>query len=810
MKQKRFVWLVLALATILSLVVVAPGLTAAPDSKVRVWVEYQPGSKPLVDRLLARAGAEFHYTFDDLNSFVVTISADQLARLKGDRNVVMVEEDAKRYLDSQTVPYGIDMVQARDVWDANRDGTIDAGAPTGANRLVCVIDSGLYTGHEDIQGINVVGGYPSNWNTDSCGHGTHVVGTIAAVNNQVGVVGVTPGTVSLYIVKVFGDNCAWTYASTLADAANRCSSAGAKVISMSLGGSVPNLQENRTFQNLDAAGILSIAAAGNTGANENHYPASYASVMGVAAVDQNKQWATFSTYNSDVEIAAPGVGVLSTVPYLDVSTLTVDGVAYDGNHVEYAARGSASGALVDGGLCGSAGSWAGKVVLCQRGTYDFYTKVMSVQNGGGVAAVLYNNVSGNFSGTLGDGNSSTIPAISLSLEDGQYLVANKLGLTGTVNSSITWNVSAYEYYDGTSMATPHVSAAAALVWSWNTSLTNTQIRSALKNSAEDLGTAGRDNYYGYGLVQAYAAWVYLGGGTPDTPPVVSVTAPAEGATVSSTVDVSATATDDKGVTQVQFYVDTALIGTDTNGSDGWTASWNTTSAANGTHVVKAVATDTIGQTGQDTNNVTVNNPVVDTPPTVTVTAPAEGATVSGTVTVTATATDDKGVTQVAFFVDGNSIGTDTNSSDGWSVAWLTTAVADGSHVVKAVATDTIGQTGEDSNTVTVNNSTPTLTMHVGDLTGTASGSLRWTATVTITVHNASHQPLAGVTVTGNWSNGATGTSTCTTNSAGQCTVTKSNIQRKTTSVTFTVTNLTLTGWVYDSGANEKTSVTVTR
>ena len=173
------------------------------------------------------------------------------------------------------------------------------------------------------------------------------------------------------------------------------------------------------------------------------------------------------------------------------------------------------------------------MVLCQRGTISFYDKVHNVQLSGGTAAVLYNNVSGNFLGTLGDGYTSTIPAISLSMEDGQWLVANKLGVNGLAHSTITWNTSAYEYYDGTSMATPHVSAVAALLWSWNPSLTNAQIRTAMNSTALDLGTAGRDNYYGNGLVQAYNAWVYLGG---------SHATPTATATATSTATATATAT----------------------------------------------------------------------------------------------------------------------------------------------------------------------------------------------------------------------------------------------------------------------------
>lgn len=101
---------------------------------------------------------------------------------------------------------------------------------------------------------------------------------------------------------------------------------------------------------------------------------------------------------------------------------------------------------------------------------------------------------------------------------------------------------------------------------------------------------------------------------------------------------------------------------------------------------------------------------VDAPPTVMITAPAGGASVSGTTTVTATATDDVGVTSVGFAIDGAAIGTDSNAADGWSTSWDTTAVPDGSHVVSATATDTAGQTSTTSHSVTVANAPPSDTV----------------------------------------------------------------------------------------------------
>ncbi|HEY7381998.1 MAG TPA: Ig-like domain-containing protein [Gaiella sp.] len=230
----------------------------------------------------------------------------------------------------------------------------------------------------------------------------------------------------------------------------------------------------------------------------------------------------------------------------------------------------------------------------------------------------------------------------------------------------------------------------------------------------------------------------------DTPPSVSVTAPAEGATVSGTaVSVTANASDNNGVTQVQFFVDGNSIGTDTNGADGWTATWNSTSVANGPHTVTATATDTANQTASDSNGVTVNNVAADNPPTVTLTAPAEGALVLGTVSVTANASDPGGgVTQVQFFVDGNSIGTDTNGADGWTASWNTTTVGDGPHTVTATARDTINQTASDSNGVTVDNvpadSPPTVTLTAPAEAATVSGTA-----VSVTA-NAS-DPGGGVT-----------------------------------------------------------------
>jgi hypothetical protein len=124
------------------------------------------------------------------------------------------------------------------------------------------------------------------------------------------VVGVAPEA-EIYTVRVF-DNRGAFYGSDIVAAAEACRDAGAKIISMSLGGPSYLGDEKRIFDALYDQGILAIAAAGNDGDDDYSFPASYTRVMSVAAVNSNRNWASFSQYNDRVDIAAPGVNVRST------------------------------------------------------------------------------------------------------------------------------------------------------------------------------------------------------------------------------------------------------------------------------------------------------------------------------------------------------------------------------------------------------------------------------------------------------------------------------------------------------------------
>jgi serine protease len=592
--------------------VAGAALAQGPDPN-RYIVKFNEGKGQQGLAALIGARAEVLLELGPQNAAAARIPAQALAGLRNNPNIEYIERDPPRYPMAQSVPYGINMVQANPAVP----GDLAPGSQQTPN--VCIIDSGYNRTHEDLpfgSPTFTVTGHPSGWDTDGCGHGTHVAGTIAALNNSLGVVGVIAnGAIAIHNIKVFNNSCSWSYASGLIDAANKCQEAGANVINMSLGCvdsgrggpfACASSTENSAFQNLyDSYNILSVASAGNAGTTQKSYPASYASVISVAAVDSAGVVASFSQQNNDVELAAPGVAVRSTVPMttgkeesLQVGGFPYEAIALDGSPIK-----TATGALVDcengGQTCPEAKN---KICLIERGgtsgnnTITFADKVLACQQGEGIGAVIFNNVDGLFSGTLG-GTTTTIPSVSISRADGVTLLG-KLGQSATVAVA----QGNYAYYDGTSMAAPHVSGVAALIWSHNPgSWTNKQIREALQQSAAHPTKAqgDKDNAYGYGLVQAKAAYdLLIGGETPpdeNLPPTASFT---HGCTDLACNFDGSGSTDFDGT--IASYAWTF--------GDGKTGSGKTTShtyTEGGTYTVTLTVTDNEGATGAQSQNVTV-------------------------------------------------------------------------------------------------------------------------------------------------------------------------------------------------------------
>merc|ERR1711983_170999 len=187
---------------------------------------------------------------------------------------------------------------------------------------VCVADTGYDLGHEDLPNGSDVTGSDStsngSWDSDGHGHGTHCSGTVAGLGgNNEGVVGVIPnnmgGKFQLVIGKALSNSGSGSLSGVLA-AVQSCVDDGANVVSLSLGGGGYSQTTDEFYTKLYNDGILFVAAAGNGGSSSKLYPASYPALMSVAAIDSSKNKASFSQYNDQVEIAAPGVSVKSTLP----------------------------------------------------------------------------------------------------------------------------------------------------------------------------------------------------------------------------------------------------------------------------------------------------------------------------------------------------------------------------------------------------------------------------------------------------------------------------------------------------------------
>lgn len=223
---------------------------------------------------------------------------------------------------SQVMPWGIDRVDAELVWPSGNEAD-----PV----KVAIVDTGISADHPDLK-ANLMGGYNAinptkSWNDDN-GHGSHVAGTVGALNNTIGVVGVGP-LVDLYAVKVLNRNGSG-FLSDIIEGIQWSVANGMRVINMSLGTSSDVQSFHDAVTAAYNAGVVVVAAAGNSGGAVG-YPAAYPEVIAVSATDSSNNLAYFSSYGPEVDLAAPGVSVYST--YKGTGYATLSGTSMAAPHV---------------------------------------------------------------------------------------------------------------------------------------------------------------------------------------------------------------------------------------------------------------------------------------------------------------------------------------------------------------------------------------------------------------------------------------------------------------------------------------------
>jgi thermitase len=553
----------------------APGKTQDAERGLLVKTRKNAASDSEVASEVANGGGRRVSKLDQLDVHVVRVPAEKYAKLKEklskNPKYEYVEEDAQGMGlwtpndSSFGGQWHLSKIAAPAAWDVT----------TGSNTvIIAVLDTGIQMNHPDLQGRILPGwDYVNNDSdpSDDHGHGTAVAGAAAAIgNNSIGVTGVAVNAKILPFKVLNASN--YGYYSAWSSAIMKAADQGARVISLSLGGTTSSSTLQSAVTYAWGKGSIVVVAAGNSGSSAPTYPAACTNALAVSATNSSDARTSWSNYGSYVRISAPGEGILTT-------------------HL-----------------------------------------------GGGYAS-----------------------------------------------------------WSGTSFSTPVVSGVAALIAAHRPELSNTDIVNAILQGADDLGTAGRDDFYGYGRVNAARALQVAGGTTTSdtTAPVAALSIPDAVSTLAGTVMVYGDASDNVGVSRIEVLVNgTKVAQSSTNSID---YSWDTKSVSNATHKVKIVAYDAAGNAGSKEQTVSVNNTTTSvvttdtTKPVTVITSPITGSTLGKKATIKVSATDNVKVVRVDVFADGKLVGSATTSTA--SVSWNTAKLSNGSHTITSIAYDAAGNAG---------------------------------------------------------------------------------------------------------------------
>ena len=509
---------------------------------------------------------------------------------------------------------------------------------------------------DDVYGIDV--GNSDSDPMDDNKHGTHCSGIIGAVgNNHLGVIGICPNVRIMACKFLSAEGFGAT--SDSIECIDYAIANGATILSNSWGGDSYTKSLEEAIERAKDAGVLFLAAAGNSTGNndeEPFYPASYINenIIAVASIAQDDRLSWFSCYGATtVDVAAPGSDIYSTVP---------------GSQYDYLSGTSMATPLVAGiaALLKSNDpslDWSSikqRIIETSVKTPALEGKVVSSGRVNAYNALSY-------------GNTIPTPSVSITSPSNGTIVEGNVQISTSASDSN--GIDRVEFYINGSKK--YTDSSAPYVYSWNTSVSTSGsciIRVAAYNISGGVST------------DTITVSIKPEPVEDTTAPTVNITSPYSGSEIKGNVVISADASDDTAVTKVEFRIDGKLFFTDETAP--YSIERDSASISNGVHEIAVTAYDAAGNMNTDTISVSVNNSTDDITSEVKITSPSTKSVVRSYVSIIADASSTGGIKKVVFYVNGVKVGED--STPAYGCLWDTRTIANGKYIVKAVAIDSAG------------------------------------------------------------------------------------------------------------------------
>lgn len=718
----------LVIAALVTALVGAPVLGAGPSGdgeRVKVIVLYRGSPGAAEARDIRALGGTVRRVYRLIDGIAAEVPAQALPGLRRNPRVQSVEPDGTL---SAIEPAAVDSsgVAAQweydNAWGVTRIGSKAAHEAgfTGAGVKVAVIDTGIDYVHDQppeleppVVDPEFLGNYAGGWDfvngdadpMDDNGHGTHVSGSLAAEANGYLVVGVAP-EVDLYALKIL-DSAGSGDESNLIAALEWAVANDIDVVNMSLGTPTPNAALEAAVANAGAAGLLMVAASGNTSTLEEifygcpvRYPAAYPQVLATTFTNENDALTGYSCTGPEVDFAAPGNQIYSPVPVGSCTYCSPNGyLPLDGTSMASPHLAGAVALLVGAGI----------------------------QDAG--TAGLFDDVRARLCATA----------------DVAYGVQTAFGSTPIAPTDPR-----YPNYFGCGVVDAGEAVLGLTPPTNRPPVANDDSASVAEDGAVDIDVLGNDSDPDLDSLTV--------SGVSD-PPHGTATLAADGS--------------------VRYVPDADYAGADA-------FDYTISDGRGGTD------TGTVGVTVAPVNDAPVASPdsaTTDQDAAVTITVLGNDTDIDGPALSVSSASDPPHGTVVV-----NANGTITYTPDpGYS----------GADAFGYSATDGLAVSNVATVSITVNAAPPpppASTMHVADLDATTSKSRRgWGAKVTIRVHSGAHANVSGALVTGTWTSG--GSASCTTSKNGTCSVSISKLATTVGSVTFAVSGITKSGSTYTSSSN---------